>query len=262
MNLKELENFVDLTNFDADQKRDVNWLLKELPKEPKKHQLKKLKQQTKAIGLGVPLAYVLGKAPFLDYVFFVNHSTLIPRFETELLVDKLQKRLENVSPDFEILDLCAGSGAIGISLQKKLNCKVTLADINPKCVKIIKKNAKKMQANVKVLKSDMLKNIKQTFDLIVCNPPYIKTEDIKTLDASVKNFEPHLALDGGNDGLKFYKTLANSSHKFLKPNGILALEIGWDQANDVAKLLNENFEQIEIQKDYSNLDRFIFAKRR
>ena len=201
-----------------------------------------------------------GRAAFID----AEHA-LDPQYAAKIGVninDLLLSQPDNGEQALEICEALVRSGAIGISLQKKLNCKVTLADINPKCVKIIKKNAKKMQANVKVLKSDMLKNIKQTFDLIVCNPPYIKTADIKTLDASVKNFEPHLALDGGNDGLRFYKTLANSSHKFLKPNGILALEIGWGQANDVAKLLNENFEQIEIQKDYSNLDRFIFAKRR
>ncbi len=262
MDLKTLQNFVDLNSLDTNQKRDANWLLKELPPIPTKKQLKKLESQIKALKYGVPLAYITGHAPFFEYDFFVDKSTLIPRFETELLVDKILKKFQGkIDENFEILDLCAGSGCIGITLQKKLNCKVTLVDLNRKCLKIIKKNAKQNMADVTILKSNMFQKIKGTFDLVVSNPPYIKTDEILTLDKSVQYFEPHMALDGGKDGLDFYRIIAQNAPNFLKPNGILALEIGYDQKQSVPKLLKHNFKDIKVESDYSNLPRFVFAKR-
>lgn len=262
MNLKTLQTFADLTNFSEDQKRDALWLVKELPNTLNEEQVKTLKNNLNEIKSGKPLAYILGKAPFFEFWFSVDESTLIPRFETELLVDKILKKCGKVENNFEILDLCAGSGAIGITLQKKLNCKVTLADINKNCLKQIKKNAEQNNANVKIVQSDMFKDITQRFDLIVSNPPYIKTSEIQNLDQSVKNFEPHLALDGGVDGLDFYKIIASSAPKFLKENGLLALEIGFDQGQKLPEILNKNFVDISVENDYSNLPRFVFAKRR
>lgn len=245
---------------DKNFKRDAMWLAESYANTPQKEEIKKLKQQLKKLSKGTPLAYIMGFVPFLNCKIFVNHKTLIPRPETEQLVDMLAKKYTNQKP--KILDLCAGSGAIGISLQKQLGASVTCVDIDNSCIKMIKKNAKENNALISVIKSNMFQKITGAFDLIVSNPPYIASDDIKTLDKSVWCFEPKLALDGGKDGLNYYRIIAEKAPAFLSKNGMLALEIGFNQAKDIKEMLKENFKNIKIIKDYFKLNRFILAERR
>ena len=256
--LKSEFNKIDFE--DKNFKRDALWLVKELPNTLTEEEKAKLEKELIELKNGTPLAYLMGYVPFLNCKISVDKSTLIPRPETELLADTLIKMFKGKKP--EILDLCAGSGCIGISLQKELNTSVLCSDINPKCVSIILKNAKENNVKIDVIQSDMFTNISKTFDLIVSNPPYIPTCEIESLDKSVKDFEPNLALDGGNDGLKFYRIIAEKAKNYLKENGILALEIGYNQAADIKKLLEKNFKDIQIMKDYSKIERFILATRR
>ena len=264
MEFKNLKNyFSDLKIEDKNLKRDICWLIENVHEPLSKTEQKILLKNIKKLQKGVPLAYVLGFVPFLDCKIFVNKHTLIPRPETELLVDMLIKQTNLNQKNISILDLCSGSGCIGIALKKHLNeSQVTLCEINKKCIQTIQKNANENNVFISVLRSDMFKNINSHFDMIVSNPPYIKTNDIKLLDKSVKKFEPNLALDGGNDGLKFYRIIAKNATNYLNDNGILALEIGFSQAKEIKKLLKDNFKNINIIKDYSKKDRFIIATRR
>ncbi len=242
-------------------KRDALWLVENISLPLNEKEKQKLEKDLTSLQNGKPLAYILGFVPFLNCKIFVSQQTLIPRPETELLADILIKRFKH-EKNLKILDLCCGSGVIGISLQKNLNADVLCVDISPACLKITNKNAKENKASLKVLQSNMSEKIEEKFDLIVSNPPYIKTDDIKTLDKSVQDFEPMLALDGGHDGLKFYNIIAKNAKNYLTENGTLALEIGFDEAKDIKELLKHDFKEIEILKDYFNKDRFIIAKRR
>ncbi len=254
------EQFADVNFDNKDFKRDVIWLVKDLPNKINSEEKQKLSHQIKRLYRGTPLAYVMGYVPFLNCKIFVNKNTLIPRQETELLVDIIIKQNKINSP--KTLDLCAGSGCIGIALAKELNAQTTCVEISDGAIKMIKKNAKENGVQVNIIKSDMFENVSEKFDLIVSNPPYIPTNEIPTLDKSVKDFEPTLALDGGKSGLDFYEIITSNAHKHLKDNGILALEIGYNQAKDVKTLLKEHFKNIKVIKDYSKLDRFILAERR
>ena len=262
MDLKELDKYIDYKNFDPNLKRDVGWLIKDLSNNPTKKQVKKLKKDVEKLKNGTPLAYVLGFVPFLDCNIFVDKNTLIPRPETELLVDILIKKYKSLNNNLDILDLCCGSGCIGITLSKNLNCLVDCSDISKKALKKAKQNIKENNVKVNLINSNMFSQISKKYDLIVSNPPYIEKEEISKLDKSVKDFEPILALDGGSDGLNFYKIIAEKAPLYLKENGVLALEIGFNQAKDIKNLLKTNFMNIKIIKDYSNLDRFIIAERR
>ena len=256
--LKQL--FKNISFEDKDFKRDACWLVEDMPKTITKQEKTTLEKQLNELKNGKPLAYIIGNTPFLNYCIFVDENTLIPRPETELLVDMLIKKYHKKQP--KILDLCSGSGCIGIALQKELQSNVTCVDINENCIKMIEKNAKENLANIKVVKSNMFDEIHEKFDLIVSNPPYIPTNDINGLDKSVKDFEPKLALDGGNDGLDYYKIIAKDSPRFLNKDGLLALEIGHNQAKDIENLLKNDFKNIQIIQDYSKRDRFILATRR
>lgn len=207
-----------------------------------------------------PMAYILGFKEFYGRNFYVDENVLIPRPETEMLVDLLKDK-QNAT----ILDLCAGSGCIGLSLSLECtDAKVTLADVSPKAVEIIKKNAECLKiSGVKIIESDLFNNIEDRFDTIVCNPPYIKTSVIDTLEISVKDYEPTLALDGGEDGLYFYKKTIPLSKEYLKDNGNIYFEIGYDQGDAVREIFRENnFEEITIHKDLANLDRVISATKK
>ncbi len=206
---------------------------------------------------GEPLQYVLGNQEFYGRTFAVNRDVLIPRPETELVAEQVVKLCDKNS---NVLDLCCGSGAIGITVAKETNATVTLTDVSEKAVKTAKQNAKTLKAKVKCIVSDMFTDINGTFDVIVCNPPYIETAVIDTLDEKVKNYEPHLALDGGEDGLTFYRILAQQSAKYLNQNGALVLEIGYNQGKTVAELLQQNGYNVQVQKDYSQNDRIVIAK--
>lgn len=177
-----------------------------------------------------------------------------------------------MSNNIKILDLCTGSGAIAISIAKLTSNNVgvyaygdpqiTATDISEKALKIAKTNAKNnnVQNKIKFIKSDMFENINGKFDVIISNPPYIETNTIKTLSKEVQN-EPKLALDGGQDGLDFYRIIAKNAHKYLNKNGIIMLEIGYNQRKTVTKIFEDTkkYKNIEYKKDYSNNDRMIIC---
>lgn len=205
---------------------------------------------------GKPIQYILEYQEFMGFKFKVTEDVLIPQPDTEILVEKtieIAKTLERP----RILDLCTGSGAIAISLSKLIpQAQITASDISEKALEIAQSNDDTKKINF--IHSDMFENIKETFDIIVSNPPYIKTDVIKTLSKEVQN-EPHLALDGGKDGLDFYKEIINNGYKYLNSNGYILLEIGEDQKEDIINLLkqNKNYSYIETYKDLAENDRVI-----
>ena len=207
---------------------------------------------------GKPLWYVLGSTSFYGSEFLVDERVLIPRPETELLVEQAMKIVDKGN---KVLDLCTGSGCIAITLAKEcrhLNLAVTAADISRDALQLAQKNASLNEANINFVESDMFSNIDGQFDLIVCNPPYIKHDDIEKLQPEVKNYEPILALDGGKSGLDFYRILAQEAHKYLTPNGTLLLECGEGQAEEIVKML-QAFEFKMVTRDLNGIDRFIRA---
>ena len=212
---------------------------------------------------GMPIQYITNKQEFMKLDFYVDENVLIPQPDTEILVEKAieeTKKIENV----EILDMCTGSGCIGISIAKNIeNAKVTLVDISKNAIEIAKKNAlqNKVESQLTFIQSNMFEKVEKKFDIIVSNPPYIKTDVIQKLDKQVQN-EPHIALDGGKDGLKFYKIIIEEAKKYLKENGKLILEIGYDQKEEVENLIKQSgqYKKIEVIKDLSQNDRVIIGK--
>jgi len=220
----------------------------------------KVKEGIELLKKGTPLQYITNHQEFMGLNFYVDSNVLIPQPDTEILVEEV---LDILKKDFEkksVLDLCTGSGAIGISIAKYSNSTVTMSDISENALKIAKKNATSNEVIDKCnfILSDMFENMDEKFDIIVSNPPYIKTKVINTLDKEVQN-EPHLALDGGEDGLNFYRIIAENAYKHLNEDGILALEIGYDQKEEVMALLEKigQYTDIYSKKDLGNNDRII-----
>ena len=211
-----------------------------------------------------PIAYILEEKEFWSKKFKVSKDTLIPRPETELLVDKLLKiyRGKKIS----ILDIGTGSGCIIISLMSELNKSIgTGIDISKKAILIAKKNATKynLSNRIKFLNKSFENLVDKRYDLIVSNPPYIESKDIKNLSDDIKKFEPRMALDGGNDGLDLIKKVIYKSKYILKVNGLLALEIGNEQIKKVSNILIDNkFRIKEVIKDYKNNVRCVLAQKK
>jgi release factor glutamine methyltransferase len=213
---------------------------------------------------GEPLQYITGKQEFMKLNFLVTKDVLIPRQDTEILVEEVI----NIANNFKnpvILDLCTGSGAIAISIAKYVkNVKVYASDISSKALEIAKKNAEfnGVKNNIEFVESNLFSKIKdEKFDIIVSNPPYIETDIIKTLSKDVQN-EPKLALDGGKDGLDFYKKISENAYKFLNRQGYLCFEIGYNQKQSVFKILENQKRYINIycKKDLCGNDRVIVAR--
>ena len=209
-----------------------------------------------------PIAYLLGEKEFWSRKFFVNKDTLIPRPETELLVDKLVNIFKKKR--MTILDIGTGTGCIIISLLIELKNSTGMAvDISKKAISVTKKNANKFNLShrIKFMHKSFKELYGKKFDLIVSNPPYIRRSDIKNLSDDIKKFEPKMALDGGNDGLDLIKKIIYKSKKILKINGTLALEIGNGQINKVSKILIDNKFRIScVIKDYRNNVRCVIAE--
>jgi len=211
-----------------------------------------------------PLCKILGYKYFYGLKFNVNNNVLSPRQETEILVEQVVDEVKKSGKKLKILDMCTGSGAIAISVKKNANCEMFAVDKSKLALNVAMKNANELDAKVQFFQGDMFKHLKDAnkFDIIACNPPYIESKEIENLDKEVKNFDPLMSLDGGSDGLKFYRILADTAHKFLNKNGKIFLEIGFDQADNVSRLLEENFKDIIITFDFAGLPRVISAVRK
>lgn len=211
-----------------------------------------------------PIAYIVGNREFMGLDFFVKEGVLIPRPDTEVLVEEVIE-LAKKKDAKNILDIGTGSGAITVSLAKYLeNVKVTSVDISDIALEIGKRNAisNEVDDRINFVKSDLFTNIdKETkFDIIVSNPPYIKREVIETLDKQVKDYEPYNALEGGVDGLDFYRAITKQAKNYLKKGGILAYEVGHDQSEDVSKLMEiDGYTNIYTLKDLQQIDRVVIG---
>ena len=218
----------------------------------------------KILKKGIPIEHITHQKEFMKLNFFVDKNVLIPRQDTEILVEEVIKIAQKTNAK-KILDLCTGSGAIAVSLAKYLpQSEITAIDISNDALKIAKKNAvsNNVENQITFISSDMFTNLnEEKFDIIVSNPPYIKTNVIDNLDIQVKN-EPHIALDGGKDGLYFYKKIINESYQYLKYKGFLCLEIGFDQKIDVIELIEntESFTGTYSKKDLFDNDRIIVTR--
>ena len=211
---------------------------------------------------GTPFQYITNNQEFMKLPFYVDEDVLIPQPDTEVLVEETINISENENKK-EILDICTGSGAIGVSISYYIKDSiVTLSDISERTLNIAKKNAiqNKVEDKIKLIKSNMFDKIENKFDIIVSNPPYIKTDIIKTLDKQVQK-EPAIALDGGNDGLTFYKILINEAPEYLKKKGCLCMEIGYDQKNEIIELIKQSnkYKKTYSKKDLSGNDRIVIC---
>ena len=213
---------------------------------------------------GIPIQHITHRQEFMKMTFYVDENVLIPRQDTETLVEEVIKISKKIGAK-KILDLCTGSGAIAVSLAKYIEkSQITAVDISKKALNVAKMNAKNNEVETKItfVESDLFNNIKkEKYDIIVSNPPYIKKEVLKSLDKEVQK-EPKLALDGGYDGLDFYRKIINKAEEYLKFNGYLCFEIGYDQKEDVEDLLKneEKYTNIQCIKDLCDNDRVIIAK--
>lgn len=245
------------------------FLVKEISDTIVKQTLKIIDQYKK----GTPLAYLLGSTYFYNRKFLVTKDVLVPRHDTEVLVELTEKKiiadsiLGHEHIPYRILDLCCGSGVIGISLaylcdwlrqrDKKLGYEITSADYSVEALEVAAKNAALHNADISFVHSNLLDEVKGKFDVIVCNPPYVRTMDIG-VDDPLTLQEPRMALDGGIDGLYFYRHILTTARNHLYKNSMILFEIGYDQAKDVEEIaLQLGYSQVNIYKDLANHDRVV-----
>jgi len=213
-------------------------------------------------GTGEPVAQLVRHKEFMSIDFYVDERVLVPRPDTEHLAEYALEFCQGRKAP-RVLDLCTGSGALAVSIAHYApHSRVFAADISDGALEICAKNAKKNSAEVTVFRMDVLTELAthdQTYDLIVSNPPYIEHDVIASLDKDVAMFEPHLALDGGEDGLDFYRVLAKECPLLLSDGGSLAFEVGIGQADSVAEMMRESFCDIEIRKDYAGIERVVYG---
>lgn len=212
---------------------------------------------------GEPVQYIIGKWEFMGRPFIVTPNVLIPRPDTEILCEMAIDYINKVNRHINVLDLCTGSGCIGISIAcGTKNSNVSCSDISNEALEIARQNAQLNEAQIDFILSDMLENCGQ-YDVIVSNPPYIPSKTVEKLDVTVKDYEPCIALDGGCDGLDFYRIIAKDARNHLTCGGMLFLEIGYDQKLTVSEILqNEGYCDIECVRDYGGNDRVIICNYR
>jgi len=208
---------------------------------------------------GSPIQYIIGNVEFYNSIINVNENVLIPRFETELLVDKLIKYIKNkFNNKINILDMCTGSGCIAISLKKEINSNIDAVDISKEALDVAKENSLLNNVNINFIESDLFTNVNNKYNVIVSNPPYISYDE-NIMDI-VKNNEPNIALYALDNGLYFYKEILKNINNYLEKDFIIAFEIGMNQASSLIDIINKYLSNVEIsvEKDYNNRDRFIF----
>lgn len=249
---------------------DAWYLLEHTIKENKTyfllHQCEELEEEKERLyrnylmkrGNHIPLQHITKEQEFMGFNFLVNENVLIPRQDTEVLVEEVLKRLKK---DMSVLDMCTGSGCIIISLKKlKPDIFAYACDISDKALEVAKENARKNQTAVCFEQGNLFEMINDKFDVIVSNPPYIPTKEIQELMEEVKEYEPMLALDGKEDGLYYYRELIKQAGTYLLPNGFLCFEIGYDQGEAVSMLMKEaGFVNIVTIKDLAGLDRVVIG---
>ncbi len=218
------------------------------------------KEAVKALEEGKPLQYVIGYVNFYGNQFIVNENVLIPRYETEELVEKtINFSKKFFTKPVDIIDLGTGTGAIGLTLEKKLSTNsVDLVDISEKALEVTHQNCVKLNSKANLIHSDMFENVDKKYDIIISNPPYIKTTE--EIEAIVKNNEPSIALYAGEDGLDCYRKILKSIKSHMKDKCLVAFEIGMTQAENIKRIIAENLEdvKVEVYKDLSERDRMIF----
>ena len=219
----------------------------------------------KHIEKNVPLSHLAGFEYFYDRKFKVTKDVLSPRMETEELIYKVIEYIKSINKNnIKILDLCTGSGIIGITLRKELESKsleVVASDISEEALKVAKENAIMNEAEVKFIQSDIFENINEKFDIIVSNPPYIAYNDKITMEDNVLNYDPHLALFAEEDGMYFYREIVENAKEYLEEDGLVFFEIGYDQREKILKLANENEFKAEVYKDINGRDRMAILVR-
>lgn len=211
-------------------------------------------------GSHIPLQHLTGEQEFMGFSFSVNEHVLIPRQDTELLAEEALRYLR---PGMRVLDLCTGSGCIAVSLAKLCpGIHVDAADISQEALAVARENASRLGADVCFVQSDLFRALSGTYDMIVSNPPYIRTEVIGTLSEEVRLHEPHLALDGMEDGLYFYRRIIDQSPVYLRSGGRLLFEIGYDQGKQVLDLFETaGYRENRVLRDLAGLDRVVLGKR-
>ena len=235
-------------------------LLNHLDDYVSEEKVKLLKKEIEALEKNEPLQYVLGKVNFYGNEFYVDKRVLIPRFETEELVENTINYIKKFfTKPVDIIDLGCGSGVIGLTLEKKVSTNsVDLVDISKEALEVTHKNCEKLNSKANLIESDMLSSVEKKYDVIISNPPYIKTNE--EIEDIVKNNEPHLALYAGEDGLDCYRKILKEASKNMKDKALIAFEIGCTQANDIKELVTSYLKdvKVEIKKDLSGRDRMCF----
>ncbi len=221
----------------------------------------KQEEAIKRLEAGEPVQYIVGNVDFYGSLITVNPSVLIPRFETEGLVEQTIKKIkEHFLLPIDILDLCTGSGCIAITLKKKLNANVVASDISAEALKVAKMNVMQNKVDVTLVQSDLFEHIQNQFDIIIANPPYIAYEE--EIDDIVKNNEPPLALYADHNGLYFYEEILKQISDYLKEKYLIAFEIGYQQAEPIQRLAYQYLEDIKVTigKDLQGKDRYLWIE--
>ena len=250
-------NKIDFNDYYVNKKKKIS-----------KRQAKIFLKKIALRGMGKPLSKIIGKKEFYSRDFFVNSLTLDPRPETELIIDLVKSLEDKWSKPIRILDLGTGTGCIIISLYLELHKKISLladaTDISVEALKIAKKNAKRhnIESKINFFKSNWFSNVKNKFDIIVSNPPYIKKSEISSLPAEVKKFDPKVSLCGGYDGLNAYRKIAGEAKSYLKKNGFILVEFGNGQSKKVKKIFESSqFDTVGVSKDLFDKERVIIFKK-
>ena len=239
---------------------DMQYLSIHMEDEVEEEITRKIEADIQKVIQGIPVQYITKHQEFYGLDFYVDGNVLIPQPDTEILVEEVIAFAKQFTNEPKIVDMCTGSGAIAIAISKNIDVEMWASDISKPALEIAKKNALNNKVDIKFIQSDMFEKIKGKFDIIVSNPPYIETQEIEALSREVKN-EPLIALDGGNDGLDFYRILAQNAKKYLNKNGVLAVEIGYNQGEVVNNLFKScGLVEVYTKKDFAGNDRMVVGK--